>query len=531
MFFLCISRFKLHKMKVKQYYILFIFVLGLTSNNLIFTPPSIFPETTDKEDTETLKKSLILLEVTPVYNNYIRPWLKQSGTTYYTLGLVLPNHKILSIASDLERAIFIEALPYDSYQKSSATIEVIDLDANLALLSISNSNFFSKLKPLPLGDDPLLGDKVEATRIDKLFQIYKESTHIQDLNLGTETGLVYLPTYNFHLNQNFTLGSPLICEKKICGLISFSNKEGGQAIPPSLIKTFIDRANKFLLNKKQKTNSPYTSLFASQGFSTVGLVDPVTRYYYKIPKGYQGVLISKIIPKSSAWGILERKDLLLEIEGIKVDSKGNFDHPKWGRQNILFLFAFSGLKNSFRKEGEIIKLTIFRKGKIKKVDMPLKIIHENITDIQIPTHLNEPKFIVEGGITFTELSLPLLSSLYGDLWHQKSIFYANLFRYRQYHNKNSKKKFVIITGVFPDETTVGWDDLHSSLVHKVDGKRIENLEDFYKKIKQAIQEKKEFIKLHIFGNRIIYLDLKNRDAINKRIFNKYGIPKANSWDA
>ena len=155
----------------------------------------------------------------------------------------MPNNKLLALASELNKAQLIEVTKYSSYKKSLAKVESLDIDSNLALLTVyDDDNFFKTLTPLTIDDDPKLGSNVEAIRIDKLFKVYNEKIFLQDLSISSQSGFVFLPIYDFHINQKFNLGSLLISNNKLNGIISYSNQNNGQAILPSVIKTFIERA-------------------------------------------------------------------------------------------------------------------------------------------------------------------------------------------------------------------------------------------------------------------------------------------------
>ena len=97
-----------------------------------------------------LRQSMVLLDITPIYPDAIRPWLQKTGTSFLSIGLVMPNKRILTLANEMRYASLIEISHYNSYTKTLAKIERIDFESNLALLSVAKDSFFRKLHPLRL---------------------------------------------------------------------------------------------------------------------------------------------------------------------------------------------------------------------------------------------------------------------------------------------------------------------------------------------------------------------------------------------
>ena len=434
-----------------------------------------------------IKKSVVMLKITPVYHNIIRPWIQESKKSSHAIALVLPGKKLLALADDLENAALIEASQYSSYEKALASVIHVDRAANLALLSVNKANFFKKLKAVRLGKDAAPGQSLSGVRVDKLFHVYREKVKIQEINLISETGFTDLPLYSFHSQANFPLGGLFLDRKKICGFISYSDKKGaGEAILPSIIQAFLRNSkihNSRIYNSKKESKSYFKSSFISPGFRLKSLVDPIKRSYYGVPYKNKGALVSRILPGTSAWGILQNKDILLSIDGIPVDNLGLYEdiHGKWGHQNAELLLTMK--KQRVRKAGEIAKLTILRKGKKKKLKMKLRVYHGQ--GERIPSTLQgPPNYLVENGIIFLELSVPLLKTLYGDKWKQKTVHASYLFQTQRYYKsqkpaaKEGAERILLIGGIFPDPGTQGLSNFRGTILEKINGRKILNLKSF-----------------------------------------------------
>ena len=493
-----------------------------------------------------IKRSVVILEITPVYYNAIRPWIQESKQSFHRIALVLPGKKLLVLANDIEKAGLIEVSQHRSYEKALAQVRHVDFSAKLALLSVNKRGFFKNLRPLALGKDLAPGSYLSGVRVDKLFQVYHERLSIQEINLVSEAGFTDLPLYNFRSQNNFPMGGLLLDKNKLCGFISYSDKEGeGEAILTSIIRDFLRNSKKKSKSSKGSKEVPayLRSNFISQGFRLKNLVDPVKRSYYGIRYENQGAFVSRVLPGTSAWGVLRNGDILLSIDGILIDNLGLYEDIRrkrkgewaqgWRRQNAELLLTMK--KGRVRKAGEIAKLTILRKGKKKMLKMKLRVYQSQ--GERIPSRVQgPPNYLIENGIIFLELSVPLLKTLYGENWQQKAAYASYLFQTQRYYKKQNsiskkgKQRILIIGGVFPDSSTRGLESFRGFILEDINGKKILNLKSFRKDILELFASGQKTAKLSLHGNRPLYLDLEQRAEINARILKRYFIPAISSWD-
>ncbi len=464
-----------------------------------------------------VKKSLVILETTPVYPNPIRPWMQKNEDSFHSIAIVLPNQKLLALADDVRDSGLIEVSRYNSHKKAIAKVQRIDYESNLAILSVSEKGFFRKLKALSLGSYLKIGQKVEGIRVNLLLHVYRETFPIQDIDLFSEIGYTELPQYRFHSSENFSIGGILIHKRRIYGFISYSSKKGkSQAIITPIIKAF--------LSSFSKSKNIYNSHVVSQGFRLSGMVDPVQREYYKIPKKYEGALVTRVLPGTSSWGVLRKGDILISIDGLSVDTLGLCKIPDWGRQVAQLIVVSSKKKKRIRKPGENIHLTILRKNKLLHLVMKLKAYYG--IGSRIPDYIiGEPPYLVENGLVFLESSLPLLRSLYGNKWKQRSVLHSHLYQTRRfYENLKEKDRIILIGGVFPDLATRGLKGITGKVVEKLNGNKVKDVTDLRKHLRSLIQSGQKIAKLTLNGNRFVYLQLTDRNEINARISQKYEIP-------
>ncbi len=471
----------------------------------------------------SLKKGMLMLEIHPVYQNALKPWIWERGKSFSAIGLLVQKKKkayVLLASRDVRNAKLIEISKYSSYtQKSLARVLHRDREAGLALLDVEEEGFFKDLEALRLGDDPRPGQFVSSVYIDTLFQIYRDRFRIQDIGIISYSGFTYLPYCSFHAAESFPQGGLLFCKSKICGFINYSNNKGyGRAVISSVIKHFLAG---FVPNNKSQSSS-----FAAQGFRLHRLADPATRKYYQLPPQLTGSIVSEVAPGSSAWQVLKEKDILLSIDGVSVNNWGLFRHPFWGPQKAQFLLAMRDGK--MRHPGQKVELEVLRNSKKKRLSMKLRSYGGH--GERIPEEIENAPYFVENGIVFLELSRALLRSLYGKNWKQKSSLMGHVFQKYRYYKQELKDRIVVLGSILPDPATRGLRPFRGFIAQTINGKDIQNVQALRKEVLGLVQKGEATAKINLYGNIPLYLDLQKRKEMNQRIFKKYSIPRASPWD-
>jgi len=94
------------------------------------------PEPTPKEEPvpPEQKGSVVRVNSTNQSYDFLRPWSKEAPFSRRGLGVLIDGRKILVTAELVENSDYIELERADSGEKSVATVQVIDYEANLATL-------------------------------------------------------------------------------------------------------------------------------------------------------------------------------------------------------------------------------------------------------------------------------------------------------------------------------------------------------------------------------------------------------------
>src|SRR6185437_12509927 len=92
--------------------------------------------------------SLVRVNVTGQPYDYFRPWQKKAPLSKRALGAVLSKGRVLVTADLVTNQNYVELERAESGEKTAANVEVIDYEANLALLEPSEKNFLDGIAPL-----------------------------------------------------------------------------------------------------------------------------------------------------------------------------------------------------------------------------------------------------------------------------------------------------------------------------------------------------------------------------------------------
>lgn len=416
--------------------------------------------------------SILQIKVTVLYPNFIQPWRFKNPEIRQSTGIYIGENRILVPAQAIYFYTNIEVKKPDALKVYTAELERLDADLGLAILKLDDPSFQKDLKPVQFPNEiflPGLGLVMESKDQRNL-----EEKKIRMIRLDVEayaSGYVELPYIEIQSEEKLEGIGELVVDvtSRIPQGILYQFKENGlgKMIPSFAIKHFIE-------------GKP----FPFKGFRYKPLLDVASRNYFGLRKDDLGVLVAEIYPNSSTSGILELEDVILEVSNYKIDPKGYFDHPKFGKLNLSYLFH-----NTYDTEsafGKKIKLKVLRKKKPIQLELETKSLNE--ADIRIPhgnTRFQPPKYLMLAGIVFLELSETYLTE-HGNQWRNrvsKELLYLNDF-YR-IKRKSKEGKIVFLSQVFPLSGNKAYHTTHQVILKTVNGKEVSSLEDLRDIVNQS----------------------------------------------
>jgi len=216
--------------------------------------------------------SLVRVNVTGQGYDYFRPWQKRAPFSKRALGAVLSQGRVLVTADLVANQNYVELERAESGEKIAASVEVVDYEANLALLRPQNKKFLDGLAPLELANDTVVGDRVAALQLEQTGALVVTDglvTAVQVMRYPVEVGefLTYRLSIALQYRDNsYTV--PLVKSNKLAGLLLRYDPRSQlmDAIPAPIIAHFLKDAGQ-----------PNYGGFPTVGFDYFSTRDPQIR--------------------------------------------------------------------------------------------------------------------------------------------------------------------------------------------------------------------------------------------------------------
>jgi hypothetical protein len=457
--------------------------------------------------------SIIRVNVTNQSWNFMLPWGKRPPFSRRAIGTVLSGGRVLVTAELVANANFVEFETPEGGQKVPATVDVVDYEANLALLKTDDPDFLKPFKPLTVAP-AAVGDTLSVWQLEatgKLLVTKASLTTVEVTRYPIDESplLIYRMTSPLQFrDSSFTL--PVVKDDdQLTGLIMRYDSATNNAdlIPAPVIQHFLTDAAK----------PPYEG-FPRSGIMSAQTRDPQFRRYIGLTNAITGgVYVTDVLRNGAAAAAgLQKGDVILKIDGQAVDQDGNYKDPEYGKIATAHLFSTKHF------DGETVKVTVFRKG--ETLDIDIKLSHRAADSYVIDPYIIDraPKFYILGGLVLSELSRQYLRE-YGNDWQKKAPEQFVYFDRQQNELfKDGPKKIVFLSRILPSDLTVGYEEISQIVVKKINGVELQSLADVPGALTKAVDG---LHKIEFDGEPgAIYLDAAQVAASESAFMQKYRLP-------
>ena len=464
------------------------------------------------EDTapESASKSLLRVNSTNQVYEFFQPWIKKPPFSRRGIGALIDGDRILVTAELVANSTFIELEKPATAEKSTATVERVDYDCNLAVLRPGDPAFLQGMQPLALNGPLQVGEEATILQLEPNGDIAKTLGRITSISVAaypSESGSLLLFKLGAPLQQrdgSFTL--PVIRDGRLIGMVMRydARNQSADIVPTAVIRHFL-----------AELDSPTYQGFARLGLAFAPLRDPQLRRYIGL-KEPGGVYVSDITPRGSADAAgIKKGDAILAVDELPLDQDGNYEDPDYGR------ILFSHLTNTIKHPGAVVRFKILRDGKTLEIPVTMQVANRDHA-ISEP-HLSDtaPKYVVLGGIVFIELSRPYLKE-WGSKW--TSTAPQRLVYYDAFQNElpPDRGRIIILSQVLPTPDTIGYEDLENIVVTKVNGRPIKSLADLSEAAKKPVDgfQKIEFEE----DPKLLFLNATSIEANADTLKKHYSLP-------
>ncbi|MBI2949805.1 MAG: trypsin-like peptidase domain-containing protein [Verrucomicrobia bacterium] len=458
---------------------------------------------------EEPEKSVIHINTFSQQPVWDAPWRFTGVQRSSGSGFVIKGKRIMTNAHVVswDRQILVRR--YQDPRPYLARVKFIGHDCDLAILEVQDETFFDGLQPLEFGELPKVrstvvtygypagGEQISYTRGVVSRVELQNYVHIGNRTyLGVQTDAAINPGNS---------GGPVIQDGLVVG-VAFQGMPGlentGFFIPPPVIGHFL----------KDIEDGNYHG-FPQAGIRLVALQNPAYRRFLKLPDGERGAKVDSMLQIPSTQKVLKEEDVIMQIGPYPVGSDSTI---LFHGNRVHAAMAFQEAQH-----GESVPLKLWRDGQEVETSIP---VHVYMGDRAIGNLYDTlPRYFIYGGLIFTPLTLEYMKT-FGRNWADSANAELVFELYYRRHEAPSdvRPEPVVLVSLLPDAVNANFTIRGHALVDKVNGIRIEKLDDVIRAFETATttQHIVEFAPHHTFE----CLDRAEAEKANPRILQTYGVP-------
>lgn len=459
--------------------------------------------------------ALLRVNVTGQAYDYFRPWQKRAPFNKRALGAVLAKGRILVTADLVSNQSYVELERADNGEKMAANVEVVDYEANLALLRPQEQKFVEGLPSFELAGDSVVGDHMTALQLEPTGALVVTDGLLTGVQMTRyPVDLDPLLTYRVSIPLQYRDNSytvPLVKNNKLAGLLLRYDPRSQlmDVIPAPIIAHFL----------KDADSGNYRG-FPSVGFDYFPTRDPQLRKYAsETGNNNGGVYVTGVEPGSAGQNAgLQVGDVITSVGNFPLDQNGNYLDPVYRKlefTNIITLRSFVG---------DRVPVNIERQGHSQQLTFTM--VHRAPADYVVPPYERDaaPKFFVLGGLVFQELSREYLrewGNNRGDWSREAPQRFVYLDRYQWELFPEGNRHVVVLSQVLPTNNTLGYDELGALTIKKINGRDIHSLADVAAVAKDPGSP---FYRIEAEeDHKVIVLDVEQTRADEKGLRENFGI--------
>jgi hypothetical protein len=459
-----------------------------------------------------LRAGIVSVRVTGQDWNWRAPWEKVAPWTRTVTGLVVPGQRILVASTAFGNHLLVEAQKLGSEARSVARVELVDQEGPLALIAVDDPAFWDGLSPLPLAERaPAEGD-VTILRWQRSGLLDSYPGTLRQVRSGRH-GLSQTSLLTLEIGASTDgLGESevVVAKGRVAGLVTGRSGDAYAALAAPVLSQFLAGA----------ARGDWRS-FARAGLAWQDLTNPALREMLGLQPGETGVRLTRIAPNGSAGGLLKPGDVVLEMDGVKLDPTGYYEHPLYGR--MLFALLFS----DGRQPGDTMSVKVLRDGQRLDLQLPLRAMRPD--EDRVPPYVfgRGPDYVVVGGLVFEELTRPYLGA-WGD-WARRAPPRLLVAIDREPDEAGTQpQRIVLLSSVLPDAANLGYQELRDLIVERVNGRKVTSLAE----LRRALTAPERGFQVVDFlpgqGFTRVVLDAAESQAATERLHQAYGVERLDS---
>ena len=457
---------------------------------------------------ETIEPAIISIEVTQQRTDWYSPWQGTRPEVSQGSGFLIGPGRIMTNAHVVSDARQIVVRRNGDDRPYFADIEFIGHDTDLATLRVNDPAFSRGVPPLALGDLPSLRSRVRTygypaggEKISRTEGVVSRIQFITYVHSGADQHLAVQTDSAINPGNS---GGPVVQEGKVIGVAfqaSTRLNDVGYFIPVPVIRRFLE-------DVQDGTYEGYGDL----GVVTSNLINPTYRRSLGLQDDHRGVVVDRVLPRSSAAGLLREADVILAVDDVPVEADGTINYHGYslGYQQTV----------EQKQIGEAVKATVWRSGKALELRVPL---HRYPEAERMRAEFDTPApYLVYAGLVFMELNRDYLRT-FGNYWEtaDKHLLYRHFYAFME--SDQPYAGTVVLARVLPHRINTAYTSLANSQVAAVNGVTVHTLRELESALAAARSGYQVFDLMP--GEQVLVLDKAAADTAQPEILGRYAIPK------
>ncbi|KAI9078720.1 hypothetical protein K1719_039307 [Acacia pycnantha] len=441
--------------------------------------------------------------------NFSLPWQRRKQYSSSSSGFIIEGRRVLTNAHSVEHHTQVKLKKRGSDTKYIATVLAIGTECDIALLTVTDDEFWEGVSPVEFGDLPTLQDAVTGLGYpiggDTMSVTSGVVSRIEILSYAHDSTELLGVQVDAAINAGNS-GGPAFSDKGKCVGIAFQSLNDGDAenigyvIPTPIIFHFI---------RDYEKNEEYTG-FPILGVEWQKMENPDLRLSMGMGPQQKGVRIRRIEPTAPEYHVLKSSDVILSFDGINIANDGTV--PFRQGERICFSYLVSQ-----KYTGDTTTVKVLRDSKILEYDINLAT-----PKCLIPAHINGrlPSYYIVAGFVFAAISVPYLRSeddppvsLLNKVYHAMA--------------ESVDEQLLVVSQVLVADINIGYEDIVNTQVLAFNGKPVKNLKSLVFMIESCDDE---YMKFDLEHQQIVVLKTCSAKAATSDILTTHGIPSAMSDD-
>ena len=459
---------------------------------------------------EGMEKSVVMIRGAGQEFDFVTPWKQKNMSQGIGSGFIIDANRILTNAHNVSNNKYLELQKEGVAKRYPAKVAFIGHDCDLAVIMPDDASFFDDTLALEFAELPGINTTVSTYGFPmggRYISVTEGVVSRIQMDIYAHTGAdSHLVIQTDAAINPGNSGGPVMQNGKVVGVAFQGLRQAeniGYMIPTTVIKHFL----------KDIEDGKYDG-FGSLGVMLYqGLHNPSYRDYLKVPQNEEGIVVIETVMHSSVETILQRGDVLVQIDDYKIDNDG--------RVKIYGLNLDMSEVVETKQIGETAEIGFYRDGELKKATATVAL---NRPVFEFARQYDTaPRYVCFAGLVFVPATRNYLES-FGQEWIMDMPFYLRyLFRNSmQLNTDRQRKEYVVLSEIMPDEINAYAGTFKSQVVESINGTPIQGLEDIQRTIEKPAGD---FYTVRFMGmERPLIIDAKTASSRQPIILEKYDIP-------